>query len=100
MLFVRLSIACYGVLGAALLFYKKLRKDLENRGFSINPHDPCASNMVANSAQCTVCWHVDDLKVSYMDEAVVAHTTIQPAVLGTSPLTIYVKRLAKKGDIY
>ena len=30
----------------------------------------------------------------------VVHTTLQTAVLGTSPLTIYVKRLAKKGDIY
>ena len=30
----------------------------------------------------------------------VAYTTLQTVVLGTSPLTIYVKCLAKKGDIY
>ena len=30
----------------------------------------------------------------------VAHTTLQTVVLGTSPLIIYVKRLAKKRDIY
>ena len=70
MLYVRLLKALYGMLRAALLFYKRLRKDLENTGFEVNPNDPCVVNMMGNGAQCTVCWHVDDLKVSHVDEAV------------------------------
>ena len=41
-------------------------------GFEVNPHDPCVANKMVNGAQYTVCWHVDDLKVSHMDEVVVA----------------------------
>ena len=40
-------------------------------GFEVNPYDPCVANMLVNGAQCTVCWHVDDLKVFHVDEAVV-----------------------------
>jgi hypothetical protein len=38
----------------------------------VNPYDPCVANKIVNGAQCTVCWHVDNLKVSHVDEAVVA----------------------------
>ena len=55
MLYVRLSKALYGMLRAALLFYKRLRKDLEFMGFEINPYDPCVANIMVNGAQCTVC---------------------------------------------
>ena len=41
---VRLLKALYGLLSSALLFYKKLRSDLENMGFVINPYDPCVAN--------------------------------------------------------
>ena len=71
MLYVRLSKALHGMLRAALLFYKRLRNDLENMGFGVNPYDPCVTNILVNGAQCTVCWYVDDLNVSHMDEAVV-----------------------------
>ena len=37
MLYVRLSKALYGMLVAALLFYKRFRSDLENMGFEVNP---------------------------------------------------------------
>ena len=40
MMYVRLSKSLYGMLRAALLFYKILRNDLENIGFDINPYDP------------------------------------------------------------
>ena len=71
MLYVRLSKALYGMLRAALFFYERLRQDLENMGFEVNTYNPCKVNMVVNGAQCTVCWHVDDLNVSHVDEAVV-----------------------------
>ena len=39
-LYVKLNKALYGLLRAALLFYKKLRKELEAMGFVVNPYDP------------------------------------------------------------
>jgi len=56
MLYAKLAKALYGLLKNALLFYKKLRKELEDMVFEINPY-----------AQMTVCWHVDDLKISHKD---------------------------------
>ena len=71
MLYVRLSKALYGMRKAALAFYKKLRADLEEMGFEVNPYDPCVANKNIKGAQCTICWHVDDLKISHVDPAVV-----------------------------
>ena len=65
MLYVRLSKALYGMLRAALLFYKRLRSDLENMGFKINPYDPCVANKLVSGHQMTICWHIGDLKVSH-----------------------------------
>ena len=81
MLYVRLSKALYGMLRAALLFCKRLRKDLEFMGFEINPYDPCVANMMVTGAQCTVCWHIDDLKVSHVDEAAVTAFSLKLADL-------------------
>ena len=81
MLHARLPKARYGMLRATLLFYKRLRKDLENMGFEINPYDPCVANRMVNGAQCTVCWHVDDLKVPHVDEAVVTAFSLKLADL-------------------
>ena len=81
MLYVRLSKARYGMSTAALLFYKRLRKDLENMGFEVNPYDPCVANTMVNGAQCTVCWHVDDPKVSHVDEVVVMAFLLKLAYL-------------------
>ena len=39
MLYVRLSKALYGLLQSALLFYRKLRTELEDIGFAVNPYD-------------------------------------------------------------
>ena len=54
MLYVCLSRALYGVLQSALLFYKKLRAELEDYGFEVNPYDPCLANKVVNGSQMTV----------------------------------------------
>ena len=63
-LYVKIMKALYGMLKSALLFYQKLRKDLEEYGFKVNPYDPCVANMTINGNQMTVSWHVDDLMVS------------------------------------
>ena len=67
-LYVRLLKALYGLLRSALLFYKKLRGNLESMGFEVNPYDPCVANKMSNGSQMTVTWHVDDLKISHKDE--------------------------------
>ena len=59
------------MLRSALLFYKKLRKDLESQGFVVNPYDPCVANKIVNGKQLTVVWHVDDLKLSHVDLKVI-----------------------------
>jgi Reverse transcriptase (RNA-dependent DNA polymerase) len=69
-LYVQLLKALYGTLQAALLFYKKLKKDLEGIGFKTNPYDPCVANRSVNGKQHTVTWHVDDLKSSHADPKV------------------------------
>ena len=73
MLHVLVSKALYGMLRAALLFYRKLRRNLEEMGFEVNPYDPCVANRDVNGTQCTVVWHVDNLKVSHCDESVVTY---------------------------
>jgi hypothetical protein len=66
-LYVMIQKALYGLLHGALLFYKKLIGDLEGNGFMLNPYDPCVANKMINGVRMTVCWHVDDLKVSHVD---------------------------------
>ena len=57
--------AINGMLVASLLFYRKLRKDLENIGFMFNPYDPCAANSVISGSQHTIRFHVDDVMSSH-----------------------------------
>jgi Reverse transcriptase (RNA-dependent DNA polymerase)/Zinc knuckle len=71
-LYVRLVKALYGTLKAAMLFWKKLTGVLESWGFVVNPYDRCVANKMVNGKQCTVIWHVDDLKISHEDPAVVS----------------------------
>ena len=54
MLYVRLSKALYGRLRAALLFYKRLKSCLEDKGFVINYYYPCVANKVVDGYQMTV----------------------------------------------
>ena len=49
MLYVRLSKALYGLLQSALLFYSKLRGELEDFGFTVNPYYACVANKIINA---------------------------------------------------
>lgn len=71
MLYVKLLKALYGTLRAALLFWKKLSSQLVEWGFEINPYDWCVTDKVINGKQCTILWHVDDLKISHVMSQVV-----------------------------
>jgi hypothetical protein len=64
-LYVKMQKALYGLLRSALLFHKKLVANLESDGFLLNPYNSCVANKVVNRKQMTVCWHVDNLKVSH-----------------------------------
>ena len=95
-LYVRLKKALYGILRSSLLFYRKLRGELEAYSFKINPYDPCVGNKMVTTEtlvpvtykrgriirdkngskkmckmkegkQITVIWHVDDLMMSCED---------------------------------
>ena len=66
-LFVRLQKALYVCLKSALLFYEKLVGYLEAYGFRINPCDPYVVNKMVGRKQLTVCWHVENLKISCVD---------------------------------
>jgi hypothetical protein len=67
----KLSKAIYGTLLGARLFYDKLRGLLEEWDFIINNYDECTFNKMVNGKQLTVQFHVDDLKISHMDETVI-----------------------------
>ena len=36
-------------------------------GFIINPYDWCVANKMIDGKQCTILWHVDDLKISHVN---------------------------------
>ena len=64
-LYVKLQKGLYGLMRARLLFYQKLRKELEAYGFVVNPYNPCVANKdVGDGEQMTVIWHVDNLMTS------------------------------------
>ena len=41
--------------------------------FKLNKYDPCVANKVVNGKQCTICWYVDDTKISHVDTEVMDH---------------------------
>jgi hypothetical protein len=69
-LYVQILMVLYGMLMAALLWYKQFRADLEEIGFVFNPYEPCVANRLVMSKQHTVRFHVDDLKSSHVDRKV------------------------------
>jgi hypothetical protein len=71
-IYVKLLKALYGTLQAALLFWQDLTSNLESWEFTVNPYDPCVMNNIIDGKQCTVLWHVDDLKISHVDPDVVS----------------------------
>ena len=70
-LYVELIKARYGTLCAALIFWRKLTSKLIEWGFTINLYDWCVVNKQINGQQCTLVWHVDDMKISHADSRVV-----------------------------
>ena len=63
--------AIYGTMVASLLYYRKFTTSLKKQGYTMNPYDPCVWNNTINKKQITVCFHVDDCKVSHKSAKVV-----------------------------
>ncbi len=71
-LYVQLIKALYGCIQSAMLWWKLLTSTLVNEGFTVNPYDNCVANKIMpDGTQCTVCWYVDDLKISHVLKSVV-----------------------------
>ena len=63
--------AIYGTMVASLLYYRKFTRSLKNQGYTMNPYDPCVWNKMIRGEQITICFHVDDCKVSHKSVKVV-----------------------------
>jgi hypothetical protein len=66
--------ALYGTMVASLLYYRKFTKSLIGRGFELNPYDPCVANKIIEGKQMTICFHVDDCKLSHHNPKVMDKT--------------------------
>jgi hypothetical protein len=66
--------AIYGTMVAALLYYQKFTNTLKEGGYTMNNYDPCVWNKTINGKQCTICFHVDNCKISHVSKKVVTDT--------------------------
>ena len=64
----------YGSMVALLMFYKKLVAALKSYGFELNPYDACVANNTVDGSVLTICFHVDDCKISCVSAKVVDET--------------------------
>jgi hypothetical protein len=70
-LLVQCSNAVYGAIVAALLYYKKMVKSLTKQRYKINLYYVCMANKVVNGKQVTICFHIDDCKISHKSSAII-----------------------------
>ena len=70
-IYLQLVKALYGCIQSALLWYKIFTGKLSELGFTLNKYDPCVANKWINGSQCTICWYVDDTKMSHKDPKVI-----------------------------
>jgi hypothetical protein len=54
----------------SLLYYRKFVKSLTDIAFIINPYDPCVANKIIEDEQMTICFNVDDYKLSHRKKTV------------------------------
>ena len=67
----------YGTLQAALRFWEDLTNFLKEQGFERNEYDWCVMNREVDGSQETILFHVDDLKISHRNNAVLKNTVAQ-----------------------
>ena len=88
--------AVYGMVDSAFLFWLDLSGFLEKQGFVMNPYDICCMNKIINGNQCTVVWHVDDIKGSHVEQEVLDELTkvLEERYAKKAPLKVH------KGDVH
>ncbi len=59
---------------AGLLYYRKFSESLTGKGYTANDYDPCVWNKTIKGKQCTICFHVDDCKISHVNDKVIDDT--------------------------
>ena len=69
-LYLRVLAGLYGCMESALLWYKLYTSVLKDMGFELNPYDQCVANRMVNGSQQTICFYVDDNKISHVDPEV------------------------------
>ena len=47
-------------------------------GFEINPYNWCVSKKIINGKQCTILWHVEDLKILHEEDSVISDIITNP----------------------
>ena len=57
--------AIYGKMVDSLLYYNKFVRTLKSTGFQINPYDPFVANRLLNDKHQTICFRVDNYKLSH-----------------------------------
>ena len=90
--------AIYGTVDASKLFFMNLSSFLTvDLGFKKNDYDQCVANKMMDEKQCTIAWHVDDLKISHVDPDVVTMIIdkLSEQYGGMMPITITRGKLHK-----
>ena len=90
-IYAELNKALYGTLQAALLFLQNLFKFLiEEHGFTVSPYNWIVNKMI-DGAQCTIGCHLDDLKISHVNETLTESivATLQAKYSKETPLVIH-----------
>ena len=64
----------YGTMTASLIYYKRSRNSIEDESYEFNPYDPFFANKITKDIQMTVCFHLDDCKLSRKSPKVVGKT--------------------------
>jgi len=63
--------AIYDMMMASILYYWQFKASLESIGFEFHPYDPCVVNKMVEGKQWTICFNVDDCKISHAYSRVV-----------------------------
>jgi len=72
-LLVQCMDALYRSMVASLMFcvLQEVSSGIESYGFEFNPYDACVANTTVDGSVLTICFHVDDCKISHVSATVV-----------------------------
>ena len=71
MLYLEVLKALYGTLRAARLIWEKFFGKQLEWGFEANPYISCVVNKMVDGKQCTIGWHVNDVRCLHVEPMVV-----------------------------